>query len=179
MGWGGADEAAAQRPAATTAISTRHAGRARAGTVTSVLAGRCPAIDLDRERALHEFLLEAIKRGLVKSAHDCSEGGLACCLAECCLSRPEGRAIGAKLDLDLLPGRPDFMLFCENQTRAVISANEGSEPELRSLAGERGVDFMRIGKVGGDLFVIEGLVEVPVEKLRDAWEGAIPRLMGA
>lgn len=141
------------------------------------VAGRCPAIDLDRERALHEFLLEAIKRGLVESAHDCSEGGLACCLAECCISGPEGRMIGARVDLDQLTGRPDFMLFCENQTRIVISAKEGSEAELKEMAVERGVELMRIGTVGGDLFVIEGLVEVPVEKLREAWEGAIPKLM--
>jgi phosphoribosylformylglycinamidine synthase len=141
------------------------------------VAGKCPEIDLDRERGLHDFLLEAIGRGLVKSAHDCSEGGLACCLAECCISGPEGRAKGAKLDLDQLPGRPDFMLFCENQTRAVISAQEASETELKAMARERGVDVTKIGTVGGDLLVIEGLVEVPVERLREAWEGAIPRLM--
>jgi len=82
------------------------------------------------------------------------------------------------VDLDLLPGRPDFMLFCENQTRVVLSAKRDSETALAGLARERGIDFMRIGKVGGDLLVIEGLVEFPVEKLRQAWEGAIPKLMG-
>lgn len=148
------------------------------------VAGRCPEIDLDRERGLHEFLLEAIARGLVKSAHDCSEGGLACCLAECCISGPllnpllgkEGNR-GVVVDLDQLPGRPDLMLFCENQTRVVISAQEASETELKAMARERGVDLMKIGTVGGDLLVIEGLIEIPVEKLREAWEGAIPRLM--
>ena len=157
------------------------------------VTGRAPEIDLDREKALHEFLLEAIKGGLIKSAHDCSEGGLACCLAECCISGPplnpllepalsqskckEGSR-GVVVDLDLLPGRPDFMLFCENQTRVVLSAKRDSETALAGLARERGIDFMRIGKVGGDLLVIEGLVEFPVEKLRQAWEGAIPKLMG-
>lgn len=146
-------------------------------TVHGKVAGKCPEIDLARERALHEFLLEAIGRGLLKSAHDCSEGGLACCLAECCLSDPEGRTIGARLDLDGMPGRPDFMLFCENQTRAVISARDGSEMDLKAIARERGVDLMKIGTVGGDLLMIKGLVELPVTQLESAWLDAIPRAM--
>jgi phosphoribosylformylglycinamidine synthase len=146
-------------------------------TIHGRVAGRCPEIDLEREKALHLFLLEAISRRLIKSAHDCSEGGLACCLAECCISGPEGQLTGAQLDLDRLPGRPDMMLFCENQTRVVISAKPESEAELSEIAAERGIDLMRLGTVGGDLLVIEGLVEYPVDKLSEAWEGAIPKMM--
>jgi len=141
------------------------------------VAGRSPDIDLEREKALHQFLVRAAQAGWLKSAHDCSEGGLACCLAECCLSHSEGSGLGACLDLDRLPGRPDFMLFGEHQSRAVISAEGRDRNQILDLAAESGLDILRLGTVGGRDFVIQGLIELPLDQLESAWSEAIPKAM--
>ena len=141
--------------------------------------GNAPSIDLAAEKRLHDFVLEAISFGLVRSAHDCSEGGLAVALAECCFCSPDGLGdLGLTADLKELPGRPDFKLFAENQGRIVLSIRTDDAEKFEDLAKQRGVAILRLGAVGGSRLVIKGLVDLPLAEARQAWENAIPSMMG-
>jgi len=84
-----------------------------------LVRGAPPWIDLDVEKQLQRVCLQAIAEGLVRSAHDIAEGGLAVALAECCISGP-GPGIGAAIELEGAI-RPDALLFSESQSRIVLS----------------------------------------------------------
>jgi phosphoribosylformylglycinamidine synthase len=133
--------------------------------------GLPPRLDLVRERKIQEFCLWAIGEGLVSSAHDCSEGGLAVALAESCLSRPEG-AIGTEIDLkdDL---RHDALLFGETQSRILFSLPAGRLSRLRDEASLRDVHLAVIGTVGGNRLRISAgdtLLDLAVEDMDRAWK---------
>ena len=144
--------------------------------------GPCPPMDLGTERTLHEALLEIIRRGFVRSAHDCSEGGLGVALAECCMSGP-GEPVGAEVDLNFAMaahGRLDEALFNEAPGRIIISVPEERVPEALSLAGGRGIAARRIGRTGGSALRIEvsgGRLSWPVTELSQAWGETLSRLL--
>ncbi len=141
--------------------------------------GRPPALDMDAEKRLQAFLRDAISRGLLQSAHDVSDGGLAVTLAECCMAG----GIGAHADL----GRVNALeLFGERATAALISVSPDCQEPLQALLDERGVAFSLFGEVvtlwdGDWLSVVPdngaGL-KLRVADLRAACEGAIPQAMG-
>ena len=147
--------------------------------------GSPPAVDLEAEGRLREAVIEAIGRGLVRSAHDCSEGGLAVALAECCISGDE--AIGAVVDLDPTGGsgeaflRLDALLFGESQGRVLLSCNSEALAEVLELAGRHGVPARALGSVGGDRLRIRvggrSLVDEKVAHLSGLWRGALDLLM--
>jgi len=113
--------------------------------VHGVVSGRPPAIDLDREKALIETLLEANAAGLLQSAHDVSEGGLAVALAECCFdARPGARGADILLRWD---GRIDSLLFSESQSRAVVTVKPSAEGEFLEICEARRVPCSIIGRV--------------------------------
>ena len=139
-------------------------------------AGRPPVLELPVEIALHHFMLDAIKRGLIESAHDCSEGGLAVAIAE--------SAIAGNLGVDIavpLVERADATLFGESQSRIVISFDEKNAVALTVLAAEANVPFDIIGMVGGDslLMEVDGtlLVDMPLADAIEAFTTAIPQAM--
>jgi phosphoribosylformylglycinamidine synthase len=142
-------------------------------------AGRPAPVDLRRERALHDALRAARGAGLVASAHDCSEGGLAVALAECCITVPGG-AVGATLALDAA-GRVDALLFGEAPSRIVISASADNLPRLETLLRAQDLPFRVLGNVGGDrLTVTVGgakTIDLEVAPLRAAWLAALPALL--
>jgi len=144
--------------------------------VHGVVEGRPPQLDLEVEKKLLGTVLEAIQGGLVRSAHDLSEGGLAVALAESCISG----GVGAKVDITS-ELRPDFMLFSESQSRILLSASPEKAEALEKLLAERGVPAARIGVVeGSELNVAVNGTEVlskPVDQLRRVWEDVIPCLM--
>jgi phosphoribosylformylglycinamidine synthase II len=107
-------------------------------------AGKPPKLDLKAELALHRFLAAAVRAGLVASAHDLSDGGLAVALAESCLSGME--RLGASVELkDTI--RPDALFFGETQSRALLSAAPAHGAALEKLAKKFKVPFTRIGSV--------------------------------
>ena len=108
-----------------------------------------------------------IRQGRVKSAHDCSEGGIAVALAECCMSNSEVQ-IGATIDLPVSAAA----LFGESQSRIVLSASPANAEKI--LAS--GLPVTKLGTTGGDKLRI-GKLAWPVATLRDAWWSAIGRLM--
>ncbi|MBN2408743.1 MAG: phosphoribosylformylglycinamidine synthase subunit PurL [Candidatus Aminicenantes bacterium] len=138
--------------------------------------GRPPGIDLKKERAVQDLCREAIREGLLRSAHDLSEGGLAVCAAECCLFGSSGT--GCVLDFDD-EMRPDAWLFSETQSRILVSVAGRDLPRLKELAEERNTPVKTVGRTGGTELIIRQnereIVRLPVETLHEAWKKAIPR----
>ena len=167
--------------------------------------GAPPRCDLEAATTLHTTLLGLIQCGLVKSAHDCSEGGLAVCLAESCISqlvaRETPRLIGAQIDLSFVAAsresadknedesavsrdtatvRSDAVLFGETQSRIVITCKPLDAVKVVERAKLMGVPAVQIGKVGGDKLAIKtasGEFSAPVAELHDAWWNSIARVM--
>jgi len=169
--------------------------------------GSPPRCDLEVAKTLHTTLLGLIQSGLVKSAHDCSEGGLAVALAESCISqliaRETPRLIGATIDLsgvaasrqsaadsseeknaalsrDAATVRLDALLFGETQSRVVISCKALDAVKVVERAKLMGVPAVQIGKVGGDQLTVKtasGEFSAPLTELHDVWWNSIARAM--
>ncbi|GED30360.1 phosphoribosylformylglycinamidine synthase subunit PurL [Brevibacillus centrosporus] len=144
---------------------------------TGAISGRPPQIDLAKEAAVQKATLAAIRQGLVKSAHDLSEGGLGVALAESCF----GEGFGAKVSLES-ELRPDVLLFSESQSRILLSTSEGKAQALLALAAQHGVPAKQIGTTGGDKLVINvngtEAVNASIQEVKAAWKDAIPCLIG-
>ena len=143
--------------------------------------GSPPFLSLDIEKALQDFALKVIHEGLVQSAHDCSDGGLAVALAECCVSGPRA-AQGAVVKLGLGSLRRDALLFGESQSRIILSTRPTAVESILSRAAEAGVPAAQIGTVGGGRLVIEVepgkvsdgcRIELPIRQVSDCWVHAI------
>ena len=147
--------------------------------------GSPPRCDLEVAKTLHTTLIGLIQSGLVKSAHDCSEGGLAVTVAESCISqlvaRDTPRLIGATIDLSSLKEfRLDSLLFGETQSRIVISCNALDAVKVVERAKLMGVAAVQIGKVGGDKLTVKtasGEFSTPLTELHDSWWNSIARAM--
>ncbi len=144
-----------------------------AEAVLGVVAGHPPALDLDRERALHDLLYEGARNDVLASAHDCSDGGLAIALAEAAIGEGHGFAVTIGSDLP-----SHIELFSESASRVVVSVALEHEEQLRELGAAHGVPMARLGETGGPRAVFAGLFEIDVAELREAYETAIPRLLG-
>ncbi|MBU1146971.1 MAG: phosphoribosylformylglycinamidine synthase subunit PurL, partial [Candidatus Omnitrophica bacterium] len=134
-----------------------------------------PQIDMKAEKAVQNACLEAIQSGIIQSAHDTSEGGLAVCLAESCISN--GSAMkGAVIDLSAAKTdmRLDDVLFGEAPSRIVVSVKSSDSGKLTEIAKKHSAACYSLGNVNGDKLVIKGAIAVPVKKLSDAWRNAIP-----
>lgn len=132
--------------------------------------GRAPALDLEREKAVQEAVLEMVSRGLVSSAHDCSEGGLAVALAECCILGGRGAVIELE---DAI--RTDALLFGETQSRVVVSLPPSSRAKVLALCRKHGIPCARIGEVKGRSLIINRWVQAPVARLARLYTQAIPK----
>ncbi len=139
-----------------------------------VISGKAPAIDLEVEATRQQALLKAIKAGLVQSAHDVAEGGLAVAIAETTFG-----ANGLGVDVTLT-GSATTALFSESQSRFVVTVKEENAAAFVEIMK----DAQRIGVVTNDALVkINGdkgvLVEGTVEEFRSNWKGAIPCLLNS
>ena len=140
------------------------------------IAGRPPALDAARERALQSVVRQLVRSRKVASAHDTSEGGLAVALAECCMADPE-KPIGAQVTLPVGSVASHAYLFGEDASRIIISYAPEHEPEIAAACKAAGVPFASIGMVGGDRLVVSGLIDLRVTRISDAWRRGIPSLM--
>src|SRR6266516_495348 len=152
--------------------------------------GPPPCVDLQLEIKVQNAVRDLIGEGLVKSAHDCSEGGLAFALAECCFN-PSG-LFGVDVDLDGVEpavsaainervrtrATTPQVLFNESQSRIVISVIADDSKKTMSILRERGVPSRQLGKVGGDelrIAINEETFCWPIVDLYDDWFNAIRR----
>jgi phosphoribosylformylglycinamidine synthase len=137
--------------------------------IHGLVRGDAPALDLAREAALIHLVTSAIAAGLVRSAHDCSDGGLAVTLAECCF---DSGGIGVAADV-LQPSE----LFSETASRIVVSVEASKEATLLARAAAAGVPARRIGTTGGDRLRItvagDSAIDVAVGEAQKIWSTAL------
>jgi phosphoribosylformylglycinamidine synthase len=140
------------------------------------VAGRPPRLDLQAEKRLQALVVETAGAGLLRSAHDTSDGGLAVALAECAL-RGEEPGLGGRFDL---PGslRPDVLLFSESPSRMIVTTRD--EARLRAAAHRHGVPCARLGVAGGNrVALLSGtrvLADLEVARLHEAFSSLESRL---
>jgi phosphoribosylformylglycinamidine synthase II len=138
--------------------------------------GLPPRLNIEREIAVQETVRELIRSGLVKSAHDCSEGGLAAALAECCFN--PAQLFGAEIDLSTVSLRRDQLLFNESQSRIVISVAEENADATMTFCNERHVSAQKLGNVAGKDLIIHTQAEEfrwLITEIYDDWFNAIRR----
>jgi phosphoribosylformylglycinamidine synthase subunit PurL len=139
-----------------------------------------PRLSYDLELGVQAVVLTLIREGLVKSAHDCSEGGSGVAMAECCISGE--RRVGAKIDFGHWPERLDQILFNESQSRVIISVRAEDSPAAEAICTAAEIPFSRVGKVGGTDLVISTQRETlrwDIAELYQAWYGSIERAMSS
>ncbi len=127
------------------------------------VAGK-PVLDLALEKRVQECCIGLIDQGMVRSAHDCSLGGLAVALALCSIKG--GAGFQGRLDGDT---RWDALLFGEAQSRIVVSVQPDDAAEVRKAAGEADVPVKELGVVGGDRLVIAPWLDMSLEEVKTVW----------
>jgi phosphoribosylformylglycinamidine synthase len=135
------------------------------------LGGLPPAIDLTREHALHELLVELAERDLARSAHDVSEGGLAVALAECAMAG----GVGAELEL---PDADHTFWFSESPSRAVITCDPDEVELVMAAALRFGVPATLAGRTVGDR-LRSGSFSLTLAEMSDAYDNALERAIAA
>jgi phosphoribosylformylglycinamidine synthase len=135
--------------------------------IRGLVAGR-PGIDLALEARLQDALVEAANAGILRSAHDCSHGGLAVALAECCLANDVGFTGHATVE-----GRLDAALFGERQSRVIVSVLREDIATLEALLRRLDVPFAAIGVTGSDRLRLFGLIHVELSDLNKSYEGGL------
>ncbi|HEX6804840.1 MAG TPA: phosphoribosylformylglycinamidine synthase subunit PurL [Terriglobales bacterium] len=138
-----------------------------------LLWGFPPSLDLEAEARLQKAVVELIESGLVDSAHDCSEGGLAVALAESCFNQE----LGCRVDVGSGDLAPEFVLFGEDAGRIVISCDPARVARIKEVAGKHGISADYLGETdSGNLEIkVDGrtLVSAAVAQLRDVYENAL------
>jgi phosphoribosylformylglycinamidine synthase len=148
--------------------------------VHQLVRGLPPALDLEAERRLQDLLVGLARAGAVRSAHDCSDGGLAVALAECCF----GTGLGASVSLPSLQLARDrgvaeaAVLFGESASRVIVSTPAESVEMLLERAAAAGVTASQIGTTGGCQLRMaidhRVVIDMPIETAEGAWSAAIP-----
>ncbi|HXQ70955.1 MAG TPA: phosphoribosylformylglycinamidine synthase subunit PurL [Pyrinomonadaceae bacterium] len=151
-------------------------------TAEIVASGVVPQLDLKRELAVQQVTLEAAEAGLLTSAHDCADGGLAVALAELCFSSLGKEAIGAKVDLKGTLSTA-ALLFSESPSRIAISFDASATDSIRQMAETHNVPFEVLGSVGGSQLqiAINGAPTITAEvaDLESTWRNALYRSLKA
>ncbi|MFN2515877.1 MAG: phosphoribosylformylglycinamidine synthase subunit PurL [Pyrinomonadaceae bacterium] len=161
-------------------------------TESMIADGTVPKLDLQAERALQNVCTEAAEAGLLASAHDCSDGGLAIALAECCFTSPNHPSIGADIVLPntLIDSLPEpSMLFGESPSRIIVSFPASSRSVLESIAERENCPFRIIGQVGGSRLRIrfdkekgdeaDEVISVSVSEIENVWRSSLSKKLEA
>jgi phosphoribosylformylglycinamidine synthase len=128
-------------------------------------------VDFGREQALAGFMARAAELGLVRCAHDLSEGGLAQALAESCLRKGIGASVAV--------GEEAFVaLFSESASRVLVAVPIGLRQAFEALVAESEIPLTGLGATGGTALVVKDQFEVPLDELRAAWSSTLPKLFG-
>ena len=147
------------------------AGSAWADVIHDHLGGLPPAVDFEHEQRLANLLIRASRRGVLSSAHDLSEGGLAQALVESCLRHGYGVEVGLPIDVD-----PFVMLFSESSGRVLVSVHPDAEEDLTGLCAEADIHLHRLGAVrdveDAELHIAGQLI-LPLADIRQAWSAPL------
>ena len=143
--------------------------------IFDVTRGVPPLLELARERKNQHLCLDLIREGLLHSAHDCAEGGLAVALAESCFTGPK-QTFGAEISLQSTL-RKDALAFGESQSRILISFAPGQRTLIQEKAEKAGVDFEVLGSVKGKHLTMkindEEYINTDIAVLKDIWKNAL------
>lgn len=153
--------------------SASFAGSEYLELVHDLVAG-LPALEIDVEVALQSACRRLVSEGIAKSAHDCSDGGLAVTLAESCIAGNIGMNMSAETS-----GRWDAALFGETQSRIVISVAQADLGKLAYICQAEGVAWTQLGLTESDRLKIGLLVDCSIAELRASWQGGIPQALEA
>ncbi len=139
--------------------------------------GYPPDLDIEREATLQRALISLIQAGLIESAHDCADGGLAVALVECAL--PAG--IGAAINLSARDLPLEFRLFGEDASRVIVSCDPAHLARIKQVAGEFEISADLLGETAGDRVEIaiggQAAISASVKELRAAYEGALEKAL--
>ncbi len=143
--------------------------------IHKIVAGDSPRLDLVKEKKLQDAVLELIRKNMINSAHDVSEGGIVCAIAECCIIDNEKR-IGAEVKFSI-KSREDFAYFSESQTRIIVSVSKNKKDEFEKFLKSSNQPFTELGIVGGSYLKINDDINVNLKELADLYFNTIPRIM--
>jgi phosphoribosylformylglycinamidine synthase len=169
----------ASEPGDSTDAESEFGSSEYAKEILGAVWGFPPALELEREAALQKALVELSKAGLVDSAHDCSEGGLAVAVTE------SGFAKGFGISVDLVSNglAPEFVLFGEDASRVIISCDQSNLTRIQQVAVKYGLSADGIGQTISDKVEIRldgrTVVSASVKDLRDGYENAIESALKA
>jgi phosphoribosylformylglycinamidine synthase subunit PurL len=151
------------------------AGSAWADVIHDHLGGRPPTVDLAHEKVLAEVLMRGSRRGLLTSAHDLADGGLALAVVESALRHGMGARIKLPAKAD-----PFVWLFSESTGRVLVSVKRGTERDLASLCRINGIKLTRLGEVTPEqdaTLEVVGQFTLPLARIRQAWQSTLPAAM--
>ncbi|MCF7809461.1 phosphoribosylformylglycinamidine synthase subunit PurL [bacterium] len=139
-------------------------------------AGALTPVDMNDEKRLIDLLIKLVDKGLIQSAHDVSDGGLAVCIAECCMMDRK-KMIGVSIDFPV-EGSSAAHLFGEAPGRVVVSVKPENVNVFEQTAKTSGVPIRKIGSTGGNNFTWKNTFDLSINQIASEYYEAIPRLMG-
>jgi phosphoribosylformylglycinamidine synthase II len=155
-------------------------------TEEMIASGSVPNIDLNLELAVQTVCLEAAEAGLLASAHDCSDGGLAVALAECCFSSLNRASAGAEIVVpEAMPASlpTKTVLFSESPSRIILSFPAAALADVKQLAARASCPITILGNVGGDTLRIqcgdEEAISLKISELENVWRGSLAKKLEA
>ena len=140
------------------------------------IKGKAPELSLKDEKSLCDLVLSLIDLGLINSAHDISDGGLAVALAEACLMNRENQ-IGCEIDIKMSI-RKDLALFSESQSRIIISCGKDSTKEVIKEIDKSKVHYEIAGKVKGNKLIVNDIIDIDIKTINESYFNTIQKIMG-
>lgn len=143
--------------------------------IHNLVTGDSPSLDFTVEKKLQNIILQLIEKRLIKSAHDVSEGGIICALAECCVMN-ENNLIGASVSLPVI-NREDFSFFSESQSRVILSIEKDNKKEFENLLNEQAQPYNYLGETERKELKINDVIKFSVSEISNLYYSAISKIM--
>lgn len=137
-----------------------------------IAAGEIPALDLELEISVQDAVRTGIREGIVKSAHDCSEGGLGVALAESCIAGNIGANVALDDELEATSS-----LFSETQSRIIVTVANSEVERMLDILSEDNVPYSVLGEVGGQRLIIENKIDLSVAEMAEPFNSSLERLV--
>jgi phosphoribosylformylglycinamidine synthase len=134
--------------------------------IHNILDGEPPELDIKKEKAIQQVCLTAFNKGIIKSAHDCAEGGIAVALAECCI---QGK-YGAEIEILQDNIHPVSMLFGETQSRIIVTVDNNNLDTLIEIITYENIPYSILGEVRGKNLIINKFINLPVSKMEAVYK---------
>ena len=143
--------------------------------IHNLVTGNSPSLDFTVEKKLQNIILQLIKKRFIKSAHDISEGGIICALAECCIL-DENNLIGAYVNIRTI-NREDFTFFSESQSRVIVSIDNENKKEFENLLNKLAQPYYYLGETRKKEFIVNDVINFNIDELSSLYYSAIPKIM--